>query len=112
MLSEYVPQFGVRAFLLKNLSRDEDNNFTSKINLEVITRDYENVGIGMSRGKQFLKPTLFIRGSRSEYVEDTDLDLIRAIFPLATLETIEDAGHWLHAEKPEAFVEILKGFLD
>lgn len=49
-------------------------------------------------------PTLFIRGTRSRYVNDDDLPLIASFFPQFELRDI-DCGHWVISEKPEAFKE-------
>jgi len=56
-------------------------------------------------------PTLFLRGALSNYLLDEDLDEIEALFPNYTLETIDGAGHWVHAEKPQEFLEEVLRFL-
>jgi pimeloyl-ACP methyl ester carboxylesterase len=60
----------------------------------------------------FSGPTLFLRGSRSEYVQEQDLPEIKKHFPLASLETIKNAGHWLHAENPVEFLEKTLHFIN
>ena len=62
--------------------------------------------------KRMSFPTLFIKGEKSGYINDSDLFTIKQIFPKAELVTIFDAGHWLHAEKAEAFLKTVKNFLD
>lgn len=59
----------------------------------------------------FEKDTLFIRGGSSDYIVDADYEEIKRHFPQATLETIPNAGHWLHAENPQLFFEIVQQFL-
>jgi esterase len=59
----------------------------------------------------FNNPTLFIRGGNSGYIQDSDLDGIRQHFPNLKLETIPNAGHWLHAENPKMFFELTTEFL-
>ena len=56
-------------------------------------------------------PTLFVRGAGSGYVKDEALPAIKALFPAVRLETIADAGHWLHADQPEAFGRCVEDFL-
>jgi pimeloyl-ACP methyl ester carboxylesterase len=56
-------------------------------------------------------PSLFITGARSDYVKQADQPAIRALFPAARFVAIKDAGHWLHAEQPEAFAATLAAFL-
>jgi pimeloyl-ACP methyl ester carboxylesterase len=58
----------------------------------------------------FEKPTLFIRGSRSHYIKDEDRTEIKRLFPNSTLVTM-NTGHWVQAEKPQEFVEVVKNFL-
>ncbi len=104
---------GTVQFLLKNLSRKTDaegGGFEWKMNLDVLHRDYENI-LKAPEGYPFLKPTVFIRGGKSDYVKDEDMAAIHTFFPKATLETIEGAGHWVHAEKPKELLEHLSYFL-
>ena len=56
-------------------------------------------------------PALFIRGSESNYISDTDWSEIRERFPRAELSTILNAGHWLHADQPEEFYTLVRNFL-
>ena len=56
-------------------------------------------------------PTLFIRGANSDYVDTEAIEQIRQHFDDAEIATLEDAGHWLHAEQPQAFLERVLEFL-
>jgi esterase len=112
MLARHIPDEGVRQFLAKNLYRQEDNTFAWRMNLPVLEEKIEEVGLETSDGAPFLKPTLFIRGANSRYIKpEQDMDLIRQLFPAATLETIADAGHWVHAEKPQEVFNLVVRFL-
>jgi pimeloyl-ACP methyl ester carboxylesterase len=110
-LSKYVSDSTTRNFLLKNLSRDETGNFTWKINLPVIRMKMEWVGIGLPGNDKFEKKTLFIKGEKSNYINEQDYDLIKARFPNSEIKVIKDAGHWVHAEQPELFITLLNDFL-
>lgn len=110
-LAENVPLIGVRQFLLKNLKRTP-NGFGWKINLDVIQTEIEEVGKGLPNNVQFDKPTLFIRGGMSNYIVEDDMELIKLHFPLARLVTVKGASHWVHAEKPEDFLEKVYSFLN
>lgn len=110
ILSKWVPEMGVRQFLLKNLSRD-NNGFSWKINLSVISKNIEIIGEGLSKRLSKAKPAMFIRGRNSNYIMDNDFELIDQYFPSAKIETIENAGHWVHAEQPEKFLDIVNQFL-
>jgi esterase len=110
-LSQYVPEPDVRQFLLKNLQRKAEGGFSWKINLPVISKNLSNIGVDLLYPGTFDKPTLFIRGRRSRYVPDSDWARIQEVFPSALLETME-TGHWVQAEKPQEFVDIVTRWLD
>lgn len=111
ILGQYVPEFDTRQFLLKNLYRNEDMSFAWRINLPVLAREIENIGKGLPAGATFSKPTLFIRGLKSNYIKEKDFEPIKAIFKQCEIETINEAGHWVHAEAPKQFLESLERFL-
>ena len=101
-------------FLLKNLSRNDvtDEHFEWKMNLRSLYRNYPTImgGVGAA-GETLDKPTLFVRGGRSQYIREDDKELILTRFPKAQLVTIPNAGHWVHAEQPEAFLAAITDFL-
>lgn len=109
-LAKYIPELGVRQFLLKSLNRDSDG-FSWKINLPVITKKIENVGEALAEGSTFDGPTLFLAGANSNYIQQKDLPDLKTHFPNHELEFIANAGHWLHAEQPHAVVEEMRRFL-
>ena len=109
-LSEHILDFGTRQFLLKNITREDDGTFTWKMNLPVLWENYDNVLASVS-GEPFHKPTLFVRGSRSNYIRDAEIPHIKTLFPQAEFVTIEGAGHWVHADKPVELLAVLRGFL-
>ena len=109
-LAAYVPESDVRQFLLKNLQRKPEGGFSWKINLPLITEQLANIGVDLKYPGKFDKPTLFIRGRRSNYVRDSDMNRITEVFPQASLETME-TGHWVQAERPQEFVEIVMNWL-
>jgi esterase len=111
-LAEYIPQSGIRQFLLKNLGRDKESGFFWKMNLPVIQDQLENIGEQTVPESKILIPTLFIRGLLSDYIEDTDVSEIRNYYSNSYVETIGNAGHWLHAEQPEVFYETVLKFLN
>ena len=110
LLTPYVPQPGVRQFLLKNLQRKPEGGFQWKINLPVLDNSIEVISDGPDATVPFHQPTLFIRGSKSDYVLDEDMATIARHFPAYQLVTLE-AGHWVQAEVPDAFVDAVKSFL-
>lgn len=111
-LAEHVPQLGVRQFLLKNLYRAEDNSFAWRINLPALSASLPAIGEETTAPAPFLKPTLFIRGGKSDYITPEDkLIGIPALFPNSQVATVVDAGHWVHAEKPDEMFELVRNFV-
>ncbi|MBT1701284.1 alpha/beta fold hydrolase [Fulvivirgaceae bacterium PWU4] len=110
-LVPYVPEPDVRQFLLKNLQRKAEGGFSWKINLPVIDKNLSNIGLDLQFEGTFEKPTLFIRGGQSKYVRDKDMARILEVFPMAIMETL-DTGHWVQAEKPKEFVEVVEKWLN
>ncbi|MEZ4839380.1 alpha/beta fold hydrolase [Flavobacterium sp.] len=111
VLKKFISDFGTRQFLMKSLYWKEPGQLAFRFNLEIFNKEIEQVGIALPKDTHFVKPTLFIRGGNSRYILNEDLDEIRSQFPKAKLETIPNVGHWLHAENPKLFFEIVMGFL-
>ncbi|MFD2719118.1 alpha/beta fold hydrolase [Hymenobacter monticola] len=110
-LAKHIRSVGVRQFLLKNLYRREDNTFAWRINLPVLAAQLAAIGEETISKAPFLKPALFIRGGKSDYITAEDkLTGIPALFPNSQVATVVDAGHWVHAEKPEEVFELVKAF--
>jgi len=111
LLSASVPNAAVRAFLLKNLVRDGER-FRWRLNLEAIAADYDALLGWQPPGNTYDGPALFVGGERSRYLnQDRDTTIIRQLFPRAEIEMVPDAGHWLHADKPDELLQILNRFL-
>ncbi len=106
-----VPEKGVRQFLLKNLQRADDG-FSWKLNLPVIRDNIEAIGEAVPDDSPVEIPALFVRGEKSDYIKKEDEVLIKRIFPVAQVATVKGAGHWVHAEQPEALLEVVTDFLD
>jgi pimeloyl-ACP methyl ester carboxylesterase len=111
LLAPYIPELGVRQFLLKSLGRD-GNGFAWKINLPVITQHIEEVGKALDEGAVFEGPTLFLGGANSPYIQEKDLSDMKRHFPNSTWVSIPNAGHWLHAEQPQAVVAEMRKFFN
>ncbi|MEN8815851.1 MAG: alpha/beta fold hydrolase [Nonlabens sp.] len=111
MLGKVIPDFGTRQFLLKSLYRVDKNRYGWRFNLEVLGAAQNKVGIHQPLSNTIKTPALFIRGGRSGYILDSDKMLIDHAFAKAELKTISDAGHWLHAEKPQEFFTFVMEFL-
>lgn len=110
-LSNHIKSKPIRQFLLKNLYWKDNDTLALRINLEVLTDQVGEVGEALPIHAEFDKPTLFLRGDKSEYIGLQDYDIIRRQFPKASIETIANAGHWLHADNPEDFFKVVMRFL-
>ena len=64
-----------------------------------------------STGGNYAGPSLFVVGANSNYVQPDHHATIRQLFPQASILLIPDAGHWLHAEKPAEFIDLVSRFL-
>lgn len=103
VLSNFVTDFGTRQFLLKNLYWKTPEQLAFRFNLQVFNDKIEIIGTALPFEKKFDGPTLFLRGAKSNYILDADFETIYYHFPMASIVTIDNAGHWLHAENPKDF---------
>ncbi|OCB74396.1 alpha/beta fold hydrolase [Flavobacterium crassostreae] len=111
-LEHYITDFGTRQFLMKSLYWQEPKQLAFRFNLAVFNKKIDAIGVALPEDAQYNKLTLFIRGANSDYILDKDIEGIKKHFPEATLETIANAGHWLHAENPKQFYEVARIFLE
>jgi esterase len=109
-LSKHIRDISTRQFILKNLYWVEKEKLAWRFNLKVINRDIEIIGQGLQNIQPFDKPTLFLRGTKSNYITEKDYPLIFDIFTESSIESM-NSGHWLHAEKPQEFLSILRSFI-
>jgi esterase len=98
-------------FLLKNLTRLPSGGFEWKANMPVLIAKYNNLMEEIISPIPFDKPVLFIRGDRSDSVKDEDWPFIHSLFPQAKMVTVADAGHWVHADQPQALTQQVISFL-
>lgn len=110
-LSKYLKSPTLRQFLLKNLYWKDKGRLGFRMNLDVLAQRMEEIGENIPSTATYEGPTLFLRGDRSEYVAVSDLPMIKRHFPMAILETIPRAGHWLHAENPQDFLDKTLAFI-
>jgi pimeloyl-ACP methyl ester carboxylesterase len=110
-LYPFIPDFGTRQFLMKNLYWKEPGQLAFRFNLPVFMAKIETIGEALLAENHFDKPTMFIRGGNSKYILDSDVAEIQKHFPNFKLATIPNVGHWLHAENPKLFFEETAAFL-
>jgi pimeloyl-ACP methyl ester carboxylesterase len=109
-----VPSRMVRSFLLQSLQREGTHGWRWRLNLPALARD-----LGQLRGfpepppgATFEGPVLWVAGANSHYVLPRDRERMDALFPATRLVRIKNAGHWVHSEQPEVFLETVRRFLD
>jgi esterase len=111
-LTDAIPDPMIRQFLMQNLTI-ADGRAAWRINLAAIERalpalsDFRPPEDGRYDG-----PALFVAGGRSDYVGPEQEPRIRRLFPAATITRIPEAGHWVHAERPDALLAAVAPFLD
>jgi len=110
LMSE-LNELGTVFFLLKNLGRKKEGGFEWKANIQSLFDNYENIKAEISNHGQINKEVMFIKGGRSKYIQEEDVKDIKNIFPKASVVTIDDAGHWVHADQAEKLLEEVLNFL-
>ena len=116
-LVEAVPDPTVRSFLLQNLRREgaDHASWRWQVNLDVLGDDLDVLRgwpeEEAARLPAYDGPVLWIAGQQSAYVRDEHAAVMERHFPRARRVTVKGAGHWVHSEQPEIFVEVLRRFL-
>ncbi|MCB9260928.1 MAG: alpha/beta fold hydrolase [Flavobacteriales bacterium] len=110
-LSESIKDAGIRLFLLKNIERKKEGGFQWKMNLHALYHNYDSIIGEVQLAWPFSNPCLFIRGEKSNYILPSDESKILEKFPNAQFETVENAGHWVHADNSERFLKLVLKFL-
>jgi pimeloyl-ACP methyl ester carboxylesterase len=112
-LREAVPNRVVRSFLLQNLRRTDDG-WHWQLNLDLLGDHMDGLTgwPGEALGDaSYDGPVLWVGGARSDYISDEHAAEMDRRFPRNRRVLIKDAGHWVHSEQPEVFLEVMKRFL-
>ncbi|CAD6950937.1 unnamed protein product [Tilletia controversa] len=115
ILQRWEKEISVRQFLLTNLTRNPSDApfWTFRIPLHIIRRHIAQLGdfpYSPADGSTYGGKTLFVKGSKSAYINRKNIPLAREFFPRMRLLTLE-AGHWVQAEKPREFVDLVEKFV-
>lgn len=111
MLSEKIDQPGVRQFLLKNIQR-LDKGYTWKMNLPSLVANYHDIIGPVDISGDFDRPVLVLSGAASDYVQEEDVEHFELHYGNVSFHQIASAGHWVHAENPNEFFEVVSEFLE
>lgn len=111
VLAEDIESTRIRQFIMKNLYRKEKNELAWRMCLDAIANNLDEMFDGIDAERPLEKPTLIVRGGKSDYVLDSDLPPLKIAFPLSEIKTIPNATHWVHAEEPDLFYKYVVEFL-
>lgn len=113
-LEKSIKSSSLRQFLISNLVEVDSGKYKWRVNLPVLEQAFSTQIAVFPKidSKIFPNPTLFIGGANSDYIRVEDHDAIKKLFPLAQFHYIDGADHWVHADKPIEFVELLTNFIN
>ncbi|AHB71203.1 esterase [Cronobacter malonaticus] len=106
IMRQHIAEEGVVQFLLKSFVDGE-----WRFNVPVLWNQYSHI-VGWETVPAWHGPALFIRGGASPYVEEAHREALLSQFPKARAHVIAGAGHWVHAEKPQAVLRAIRRFLE
>lgn len=106
VMREHLNEEGVIQFLLKSYVDGE-----WRFNVPVLWEQYPHI-VGWETIPAWDHPALFIPGGNSPYVTEAYRADLLAQFPQARAHVIAGAGHWVHAEKPEAVLRAIRRYLN
>lgn len=110
-LEPRIPDFGVRQFIMKNLTRDENGHFIWKCNFESLITHYRILMDFPTVDKQYTKQTYFLKGELSNYINQDNWGACDQYFPQNKIIEIKNASHWVHADNPKEFIEKVQTIL-
>jgi pimeloyl-ACP methyl ester carboxylesterase len=111
ILAQYIHEKPVIQFLAKNLYWTEDKKLNWRFNLKTLAEKYNDFVSSAIKFGKFEGETLFIGGAKSNYILPQDEFLIHQQFPKAKIVHIANASHWVQADNPTDFNEVVKNFL-
>lgn len=109
-LSSVIQNLAVRQYLLTNLV-EVDGRLAWRLNLDALAQHLDKLLTFPQRQESYLGPTLFLLGGNSQFVHPSHHPEIIRLFPRAQIQTVPNAGHWIHAERPQDFIDAIRGFL-
>lgn len=111
ILHQYIPEKSVIQFLTKNLYWTDDKKLNWRFNLQTLADRYSEFVSNAIKFGVFTGETLFISGEKSNYILPQDEFQIKQQFPNSSIVTIKNVGHWVQAENPKDFFNVVQNFL-
>lgn len=92
----------------------ESGKYKWRVNLPVLEQAFSTqIAVFPNVGSRVYNcPTIFIGGANSDYIQPKDHDAIKKLFPMAEFHYIDGASHWVHADKPNEFIDLLTAFIN
>lgn len=111
LLARVIPEANVRGLMMQNLELGDNPRWIIGLS-EIAAAMPAIVGWPhIAEGVHYDGPVLFVAGQRSNYIQPANYPEMKRLFPHYTLKTIENAGHWVHADQPQAFYDTLTAFI-
>jgi len=107
LLAASIPDASVRGLLGQNLA---SGPWRWQPNLELLGDSLEAIAGWPPVEGTYDGPVLWLVGDRSGYTSDADFAAMRALFPAVARQVVPDAGHWVHADQPDAVIGALERF--
>ncbi|KAK9297211.1 hypothetical protein QLX08_008955 [Tetragonisca angustula] len=112
-LANAIKSLPLRQFLAMNLVEADNGKFKWRVNLPVLEQNFAQIAVFPDVGSRVYNgSTLFMGGSKSDYIKVEDHDKIKQLFPSAGFIYINDADHWVHADKPTEFLKTTIDFIN
>lgn len=111
VLSQYIPEKSTIQFLAKSLYWNDEKKLNWRFNLKTLSEKYNEFVSNAIKFGVFEGDTLFISGEKSNYILPQDEYIIKQQFPKATIVVVKNAGHWVQADNPVDFTNVVKQFL-
>ncbi|XP_061257879.1 protein ABHD11 isoform X2 [Bos javanicus] len=109
-LRSVIQSASIRQLLLTNLV-EVDGRFVWRLNLDALAQHLDKILDFPSRQETYSGPTLFLRGGNSQFLLPSHYPEIRRLFPRAQMQTVPNAGHWVHSDRPQDFMAAVQSFL-
>jgi pimeloyl-ACP methyl ester carboxylesterase len=110
-IAPFIPDFSTQQFILKNMYWIEEGKLAWRFNATALEQSINHI-LAALPNHSVLLPALFLAGGKSNYILPADHSSILIQFPLAKFQSIQNAGHWVHAEAPQEFLQMILSFLE
>ncbi|KAJ3743997.1 alpha beta-hydrolase [Lentinula detonsa] len=103
-----------RAFLLSTLTTPSSDSESARfrVPLNILSRSIPDIGsFPYDPGEAIYKGrTLLVKGGKGRFVNNDNIPVFQRFFPNSRLEVL-DTGHWVHAERPNEFKNVVVNFI-